>query len=696
MSTEEMQAILEQDDWLRRMARRLFHDPSVADDAAQDAWIAQLARQSPVTDSRSWLGGVLRNVRREERRAAARRSDHASDMRLRGDAFAPATDDLVADLQLRNHATRALLALEEPLRTTLYLRFVQDLPVTEVARRMDVAQSTTSERIARGLESLRSSLDQRHGGDRRAWLSALAPLALEARRPAGAGLASAQAVGWIAAAAAAAVGTTLVLRGLGAELRPDPATSIVAATPATTDSETNEPAASTALLSPPPSTRSDARSVASFVRPSTQAEAATNVQDATPKPPPQARLRAQVLLPDGKPASGARWMLTAVGGAAQLQGWTDLAGAVGEDGELDVSFQPPPRTFVSLTVTLDGYVRSGKQWNELRPSADETFGPLRLRPAGRLRGRLVDTKGDPILDRANRLQLMAPGRVRGVPLSFGPDHVIDPKTGRFELAGLPPGKAQLNYLAQDAGWVAGPLVEIVAGEALEVDIVWSDAEVAAAAARANEQVDVSKLKPLDPPTPKKDAEQGAPPKAKLAPVQLTLDLGNAVGPEDKVQAAIMGKKDLNATLLAGTGARLGPVSVDPGAAETLWLRGEGWLARVDKPALQAGGEQTLQLDLQLIERRVLVLRDGQPVRNREFSIQVLPMQFHMRPGAGFWKSDEEGRATLKLGRLPKGEGYRFTLQDMRNAAELRLFGTAEWAGSADDLTVTLKEPSEKR
>ena len=43
MSTPgELERVLRADDWLRRIARRLAGDPHVAEDLAQDAWVAAL------------------------------------------------------------------------------------------------------------------------------------------------------------------------------------------------------------------------------------------------------------------------------------------------------------------------------------------------------------------------------------------------------------------------------------------------------------------------------------------------------------------------------------------------------------------------------------------------------------------------------------------------------------------------------
>ncbi len=71
---------------------------------------------------------------------------------------------------------RAVLALDEPYRSTLLLRFFDDLPPRDVAKRTGVPVETARARIRRGLEQLRARLDKAHGSDGNAWRLALIPL----------------------------------------------------------------------------------------------------------------------------------------------------------------------------------------------------------------------------------------------------------------------------------------------------------------------------------------------------------------------------------------------------------------------------------------------------------------------------------------------------------------------------------------
>ena len=70
---------------------------------------------------------------------------------------------------------RALLALSQPYRTTLLLRYFDGLSLNEIAQRLDVPVGTVGTHIHRGLAQLRSRLEQEKGGRDR-WRLALLPL----------------------------------------------------------------------------------------------------------------------------------------------------------------------------------------------------------------------------------------------------------------------------------------------------------------------------------------------------------------------------------------------------------------------------------------------------------------------------------------------------------------------------------------
>ena len=109
----------------------------------------------------------------------------------------------------------------------MLLRYFDDLAPREVASRLGVPVETVRTRLRRGLERLRTALDERHGGDRSAWAGGLVPLLPRPQGPA---------VPWGPAlvaglAAAAAAGVLLVWR-LRTPADSESAPPVVAAAPA--------------------------------------------------------------------------------------------------------------------------------------------------------------------------------------------------------------------------------------------------------------------------------------------------------------------------------------------------------------------------------------------------------------------------------------------------------------------------------
>lgn len=169
-------------DFVRQLASRLVFDESSAQDVVQETLISAL-EHPPREDRplRAWLAKVARNhvlqIRRAERRRVAREERSA-----RGEGV-PSTADIVERESARKAVVEAVLALGEPYRATILLRFYEDLPPREVARRMGIPVETVRTRTKRGLALLRGRLDESYDDDRAKWSAALLPLALSWRQP---------------------------------------------------------------------------------------------------------------------------------------------------------------------------------------------------------------------------------------------------------------------------------------------------------------------------------------------------------------------------------------------------------------------------------------------------------------------------------------------------------------------------------
>ena len=179
----DVETLLAHEGFVRGLARRLVRDDDEADDVVQQTWVAALARP-PRADERGlrgWFTTVVRNVVRQRRRGDARRARRErAAARPEG---APSTAELLARESARRTLVEAVLALEEPTRSTVVLRWLEGLPPREVAERLHVPVETVRTRLKRAIARLRATLDRRHGDDREAWLAALAPLALPGAPP---------------------------------------------------------------------------------------------------------------------------------------------------------------------------------------------------------------------------------------------------------------------------------------------------------------------------------------------------------------------------------------------------------------------------------------------------------------------------------------------------------------------------------
>jgi RNA polymerase sigma-70 factor (ECF subfamily) len=165
-----VEALLGELTWLRALARRLL-DEHAADDASQATLLTALERRPDLGQGlRPWLTRVLRNLSLRQRRDETRRRRREDAVR-RSEAIA-STDEVVVRAAAQRAVVDAVMELAEPYRTTVLLRFFEELPPRAVAERMGVPVDTVHTRLRRALERLRERLDQGHA-DRAAWATPL-------------------------------------------------------------------------------------------------------------------------------------------------------------------------------------------------------------------------------------------------------------------------------------------------------------------------------------------------------------------------------------------------------------------------------------------------------------------------------------------------------------------------------------------
>jgi RNA polymerase sigma-70 factor (ECF subfamily) len=169
---DDLELLLRERRWLRRLAGTLVVDAAAADDLAQEALRVALAkRPAGLLHPRAWLATIARRLRGRDATAEGRR-----ELRERAAAVGealPGTDDLVARLELQQSVSAALLHLPEPWRTTLALRFVDELSPRAIALRTGVPVETVRTRTRRALELLRERLIATRGAPPRQWAVAL-------------------------------------------------------------------------------------------------------------------------------------------------------------------------------------------------------------------------------------------------------------------------------------------------------------------------------------------------------------------------------------------------------------------------------------------------------------------------------------------------------------------------------------------
>jgi RNA polymerase sigma-70 factor (ECF subfamily) len=140
-----------------RLASRCLGDHAAAEDAAQES-CARLARgRSPSGEPgsvRRWFSRIVLNVVRSHLRARGRRSAHEA----RAGSERAEQADAVLDGLETHEVRRRVGDLPCELREPLVLHFWGELPHREVAETLGLSKSTTTWRIARGLERLRQSL----------------------------------------------------------------------------------------------------------------------------------------------------------------------------------------------------------------------------------------------------------------------------------------------------------------------------------------------------------------------------------------------------------------------------------------------------------------------------------------------------------------------------------------------------------
>ena len=167
--------------WVRRVACAMVADAATAADLEQEAWLRALTdRPRSEASARGWFRTVLRRTASNLRRGGDRRRAR-EEAAARPEGGSPSPGELVEEAATARRVLGAVMDLAEPYRTTVLLRYYEDLPTGDLAARMGVPVETARTRLKRAHAMLRERLDGEEGGDRRKWMALLLPLARRAR-----------------------------------------------------------------------------------------------------------------------------------------------------------------------------------------------------------------------------------------------------------------------------------------------------------------------------------------------------------------------------------------------------------------------------------------------------------------------------------------------------------------------------------
>src|SRR5688500_8663142 len=119
------EALLAHAAWVRRLARHLTADRELALDVEQDTLRAALEHAPSDRPLEPWLARVAANFARRARRARARRAERER-AAARAEAE-PSSAAICERAELQRVLVGHVLALDEPYRTTLLLRYFEEL-----------------------------------------------------------------------------------------------------------------------------------------------------------------------------------------------------------------------------------------------------------------------------------------------------------------------------------------------------------------------------------------------------------------------------------------------------------------------------------------------------------------------------------------------------------------------------------------
>lgn len=382
MDAVPIDELLQHRRWLCALARGLVADPEVAREVEQETWLVAL--RHPPKDRRN-LRGWLSRVAARQARSRWRRRTWAGQL----DDDVP-TDldpaDMAAQVEVARVLAGHVLALDEPYRTTVLLRFWHGLDSPAIASREGIAAGTVRWRLKVALDQLRARLAEQRGP--KTWATFLAPLV---RQPAPASFGSLVALLWLplllpTAAAVALVAAAVTL--LAPESN-EPEPHRVAALPSTPE-----------FVETPPIPEA----LAASIEPTTAITTTESTAQRTEVVPPATEIasrpvgvaRGRLVSNDGQPVAGGqvRFTYTPDHIPANWTEWTDAE----YDGHFEIPLpRVPDRTFGTLSAEFRAPYRVERSTTAAIPATQVVeFGAVELTLGARVEGVVLTVDGLPL------------------------------------------------------------------------------------------------------------------------------------------------------------------------------------------------------------------------------------------------------------------------------------------------------------
>ncbi|MEW6745190.1 MAG: sigma-70 family RNA polymerase sigma factor, partial [Planctomycetota bacterium] len=458
MTPEELLAHVE---WIRRFSRSLVSDASSADDIAQETWLTAL-KNSPPSDRplKRWLVRVARNFARQRAREEGRRIRREEEVAR--PAAEPSPPDVVEKVEAQRLVVDAVLALGEPYRTTVLLHYFEDLSSAEISRRENVPEGTVRWRLKRGLDEVRVKLDARFGGDRRAWMAALAFLARPEAPAVTAGVAASLISGVLAMSTLAKIlivtactaGVLAILLGAGLLAKILPATPASSPREEIVRNERESPLESLPAI--------HAQPLEPVARTEISVPEAAAAEEEEPSPARAVLVRARFLSREGSAIQGVR--------AREVYPPEEPAEALsGEDGRVELRLRPPDwQTDVTVSAAAPGFATRTLEAS-LGGEAVVVLGDITLDPGGSASGHVVDSEGRAVAEAdvfATDPELRTFSRDPSV---LGPTNptlvsVSTREDGSFTLEGIPEGFVRIWSRTRDTKYSFTDPIEVRAGQ----------------------------------------------------------------------------------------------------------------------------------------------------------------------------------------------------------------------------------------